>query len=260
MEKVCRRTSLNWRPRDDAALRDMKAWVVRIATKAARASSERRGPTCLRITCFRMTLRVGMDSVDRHSWRGSPRPFLVLPMVLPMAASQMVQADMVKTLLEVRKTVVIGFVGGSDLSKQKEQLGENGACVAPLPLPTLSQCIGPAGTCTLPPHSCLRMLRAHPAVLDLFDFAFAENGLTAYRKGKVLSTQVCAPCHFNRPNPKPKPNTGAPKTSRASSGGSARKSTNGWSTTCSSTWPTSRSRRSGPSSAPRVHLRRDRGA
>jgi hypothetical protein len=29
-------------------------------------------------------------------------------------------------LAELRKRVVIGFVGGSDLSKQKEQLGENG--------------------------------------------------------------------------------------------------------------------------------------
>ena len=33
---------------------------------------------------------------------------------------------MMNLLAELRKKVVIGFVGGSDLSKQKEQLGENG--------------------------------------------------------------------------------------------------------------------------------------
>jgi hypothetical protein len=27
-------------------------------------------------------------------------------------------------------------------------------------------------------------------VLELFDFAFAENGLTAYRQGKLLASQV----------------------------------------------------------------------
>lgn len=33
---------------------------------------------------------------------------------------------MLDTLAELRKKVVIGFVGGSDLSKQVEQLGANG--------------------------------------------------------------------------------------------------------------------------------------
>jgi len=47
--------------------------------------------------------------------------------------------------------VTIGFVGGSDLVKQKEQLGEN--------------------------------------CLDLFDYCFAENGLIAYRRGVELPSQ-----------------------------------------------------------------------
>ncbi|KAF8003848.1 hypothetical protein HF325_001296 [Metschnikowia pulcherrima] len=47
--------------------------------------------------------------------------------------------------------VVIGFVGGSDLAKQVEQLG--------------------------------------PTVLQDFDYCFSENGLTAYKQGKELASQ-----------------------------------------------------------------------
>jgi len=54
-------------------------------------------------------------------------------------------------LKELRQRVVIGFVGGSDLSKIKEQLGSD--------------------------------------AVDNFDFAFAENGLTAYRMSKELASQ-----------------------------------------------------------------------
>ncbi|KAA8909225.1 hypothetical protein TRICI_004596 [Trichomonascus ciferrii] len=56
-----------------------------------------------------------------------------------------------ETLAEVRKKCVIGFVGGSDLEKQREQLGPN--------------------------------------VLEMFDYCFAENGLTAYRCGEKLASQ-----------------------------------------------------------------------
>ncbi|KAI8323142.1 sec53p [Martensiomyces pterosporus] len=55
---------------------------------------------------------------------------------------------MKQTLIDLRKKCVVGFVGGSDFVKQKEQLGDN--------------------------------------ALDLFDFCFSENGLTAYREGKPL--------------------------------------------------------------------------
>ncbi|KAJ2752053.1 Phosphomannomutase 1 [Coemansia nantahalensis] len=52
------------------------------------------------------------------------------------------------TLAALRKKCVVGFVGGSDLAKQKEQLGED--------------------------------------VLGAFDFCFSENGLTAFRRGVEL--------------------------------------------------------------------------
>lgn len=66
-------------------------------------------------------------------------------------ARQFISDEMRQTLQELRKKVVIGFVGGSNLPKQKEQLGE----------------------------TCL---------LD-FDYCFSENGLTAYRLGKELASQ-----------------------------------------------------------------------
>ncbi|RCK60618.1 Phosphomannomutase [Candida viswanathii] len=59
--------------------------------------------------------------------------------------------EMKSTLQKLRKKVVIGFVGGSDLSKQVEQLGPN--------------------------------------VLQDFDYCFSENGLTAYKLGKELASQ-----------------------------------------------------------------------
>lgn len=59
--------------------------------------------------------------------------------------------EMRTTLAELRKKVVIGFVGGSDLSKQVEQLGDT--------------------------------------VLQDFDYCFSENGLTAYKLGQQLALQ-----------------------------------------------------------------------
>ncbi|EGV61239.1 Phosphomannomutase 1 [Yamadazyma tenuis] len=62
-----------------------------------------------------------------------------------------VSDEMKQTLKKLREKVVIGFVGGSDLSKQVEQLGAT--------------------------------------VLEDFDYCFSENGLTAYKLGKELASQ-----------------------------------------------------------------------
>lgn len=59
--------------------------------------------------------------------------------------------EMRDTLVALRKKVVVGFVGGSDLSKQVEQLGAT--------------------------------------VIQDFDYCFSENGLTAYKLGKELASQ-----------------------------------------------------------------------
>ncbi|KAK9253956.1 phosphomannomutase [Lipomyces tetrasporus] len=62
-----------------------------------------------------------------------------------------VSLEMLTVLSELRKKVAIGFVGGSDLVKQQEQLGED--------------------------------------VIHMFDYCFSENGLTAYRLGEKLASQ-----------------------------------------------------------------------
>jgi phosphomannomutase len=64
---------------------------------------------------------------------------------------------MLAVLAALRGKVAIGFVGGSNLAKQQEQLGDA------------------AGT-SIP-------------VTSMFDYCFAENGLTAYRMGEQLPSQ-----------------------------------------------------------------------
>lgn len=61
---------------------------------------------------------------------------------------------MLQLLSELRHKCAIGFVGGSNLVKQQEQLAT----------PDVN-------------------------VTSLFDFCFAENGLTAYRLGQELASQ-----------------------------------------------------------------------
>ncbi|KAM3414987.1 Phosphomannomutase [Cercospora zeina] len=68
-------------------------------------------------------------------------------------ARRTVSPEMLQLLSALRHKVAIGFVGGSDLAKQQEQLG----------------------TASIP-------------VTSLFDFCFAENGLTAYRMGQPLAS------------------------------------------------------------------------
>jgi len=65
-----------------------------------------------------------------------------------------VTPEMLQVLAAIRQKVAIGFVGGSDLSKQQEQLGT----------------------------------AARP-VTSMFDFCFPENGLTAYRLGEQLPSE-----------------------------------------------------------------------
>lgn len=63
-----------------------------------------------------------------------------------------VSDEMKQTLAEVKKKCAIGFVGGSDFNKQVEQLGPN--------------------------------------ILQEFDYCFSENGLTAYKQGQKLASQL----------------------------------------------------------------------
>jgi phosphomannomutase len=68
--------------------------------------------------------------------------------------SQSVKPEMLTLLSALRHKMAIGFVGGSNLVKQQEQLGT----------PSIN-------------------------VTTLFDYCFAENGLTAYKLGVPLPSQ-----------------------------------------------------------------------
>jgi len=65
-----------------------------------------------------------------------------------------VSGEVLRALKKLRKYCVTGFVGGSDLAKQKDQLGDN--------------------------------------VLDLFDYGFSENGLCAFKDGKSIGSSNIA--------------------------------------------------------------------
>ncbi|RDB23546.1 Phosphomannomutase [Hypsizygus marmoreus] len=69
-------------------------------------------------------------------------------------ARQALSPEMIAALDDLRKKAIVGFVGGSDLVKISEQLSVNGS-----------------------------------NAVDDFDYAFAENGLTAYKLGKPLESQ-----------------------------------------------------------------------
>ncbi|KAJ7918759.1 eukaryotic phosphomannomutase-domain-containing protein [Mycena leptocephala] len=69
-------------------------------------------------------------------------------------ARQGASLEMIEVLRALRKKVVIGFVGGSNLPKITEQLSVHGF-----------------------------------NAIDDFDYGFAENGLVAYKMGKALESQ-----------------------------------------------------------------------
>ncbi|KAI9028138.1 eukaryotic phosphomannomutase [Phycomyces nitens] len=93
-----------------------------------------------------------MSPITDFSKREFPKTIVLFDVdgTLTQARNTVTQ-EMLDTLQALRKKVVIGFVGGSDISKQYEQLGKN--------------------------------------ILTDFDYCFAENGLTAYRLGQQLASQ-----------------------------------------------------------------------
>lgn len=69
----------------------------------------------------------------------------------PFLPKQHITPELANLLVRLRQQCAIGFVGGSDLSKQQEQLGA----------PDVN-------------------------VTTLFDYCFSENGLTAFKNGEPL--------------------------------------------------------------------------
>lgn len=86
---------------------------------------------------------------------------------------------MIKLLAQLRTKCAIGFVGGSDLKKIREQLTPQGSTVDR----ELVRCRGRTSdtnshnTCALSP------------AIHSFDYGFAENGLTAFKNGQPLASQ-----------------------------------------------------------------------
>lgn len=68
---------------------------------------------------------------------------------------------MIQLLKDLKEKCVIGYVGGSDLVKQKEQLGDD-------------------------------------AATHLFDFSFSENGATAFKNGQQIGNEVKINVHSHR--------------------------------------------------------------
>ncbi len=88
-------------------------------------------------------------------------------------------------LNELRQRVRVGVVGGSDLDKIKEQLGDDGVynnCKLCLIHAQNIQCI----------YSVSEYLKCFISftVINRVDYVFAENGLVAYRFGQLHSVQV----------------------------------------------------------------------
>lgn len=91
-------------------------------------------------------------SAKEFEYKEQPKTLVLFDVDGTLTPARLTISDEVRdTLVKLRKKCVIGFVGGSDLSKQVEQLGPN--------------------------------------VLSDFDYAFSENGLTAYRLGEKLASQ-----------------------------------------------------------------------
>ncbi|QLG72899.1 hypothetical protein HG535_0D06080 [Zygotorulaspora mrakii] len=91
-------------------------------------------------------------AIPEFAYKEDPETLVLFDVDGTLTPARLTVSDEVRdALVKLRKKVCIGFVGGSDLSKQLEQLGPN--------------------------------------VLNEFDYAFSENGLTAYRLGEKLASQ-----------------------------------------------------------------------
>lgn len=81
-------------------------------------------------------------------------------------------------LEKLREKCIIGVVGGSDLAKITEQLGQDCMCVA-LSLKALTF-----------RSSKEQQTHLYYIVFQRVDYAFSENGLVAHKKGELISKAV----------------------------------------------------------------------
>lgn len=98
---------------------------------------------------------------------------------------QRVTPDMAEFLEKLRSRVRVGVVGGSDLTKIQEQLGDDGETRTSVPV------WSNVWYHNMSPSKCVISLTLFVcAVIQKVDYVFAENGLVAYKNGKLHSVQV----------------------------------------------------------------------
>lgn len=86
---------------------------------------------------------------------------------------------MAEFLQKLRARVRVGVVGGSDLDKIKEQLGDDGET-------RTSVLVWAQQVCSYLPLTLFSLC----SVIHNMDYVFAENGLVAYKNGQLQSIQV----------------------------------------------------------------------
>lgn len=86
--------------------------------------------------------------------------------------------EMATFLEKLRKTATTGIVGGSNLDKQRLQVGEDGTLLSKLSLQRSHK------------HKRKLLLPPPLAVLSRFDYVFSENGLVAYKEGQLIGQEV----------------------------------------------------------------------
>ncbi|MGB1602208.1 MAG: HAD-IIB family hydrolase, partial [Promethearchaeia archaeon] len=140
----------------------LRASIARVRRELWQFRGTWRG-LCLPRPCV-LTANGIVYHTDVHSSAHPARSFALLPghaaLALGPAADvdgtltaprKVVTPEMRQFLADLRKRVTVGVVGGSDLAKAKEQLGED--------------------------------------YVDIVDWAFPENGLNAFRDGKSIAVQ-----------------------------------------------------------------------
>ena len=108
---------------------------------------------------------------------------------LPAVADQISVRVSILTIEHSAQHVTVGIVGGSDLVKISEQLGKNSA-----PRSAYRMCIALMDPPHTPPDQCqlgrcVSTRCARCAAIEAYDYVFSENGLVAYKDGKLLEVQ-----------------------------------------------------------------------
>lgn len=91
--------------------------------------------------------------------------------VVAMRMVQVITPEMKEFMMNLKKKVVVGIVGGSDYGKMQEQMGGDDGKHGDKILRLQNFCV-------------LKI------VTKMYDYVFSENGLVAYKSGELIAMQV----------------------------------------------------------------------